>query len=287
MIAAESGGDGVHLGLRLTDRHSRLQRADDVVVLTATEPGCLRPERQREHELCVLGAVQRRHHLARERERRGQHADDLIGLPVHDDRRADHLRIAPVPAHPRAMAKHGRGGGASGVLLGDEQPSGRRACAEHRQQVRGHADRADPFGLSAARQVVVAPDRDGDLFESSMARLDVEVLRRREPVLRDAQPGRTVPEDDQPLGVLVGKRAQQQRARHAEDGRVRPDAERNRQHRRGREAGAGRKRTNRVAGVVQHRVLFVAQPFRAARCSVMQGEALRYVRCALSTPSLT
>ncbi len=244
----------VHLGLRLTGRHAGLQRPDDVVVFTAAELGRLRAERQRQHELGVLGAVERRHHLARQRERRRQHADDLMGQPVHDDGRADDVRIAAVAAHPRAVTEHGGGRGAGQVLLGDEQTPERRARAEHRQQVRGHADGADPLRLASAGQVVVPADRDGDLLESVMPGLDVEVLRRGEPVLRDAQAGRAVPEDDQPVGVLIRKRTQQQCARDAEDGRVRPDAERDREHGRGREAGRSRKRTNRVARVLYHRI---------------------------------
>ena len=60
--------------------HAALQLADDVVVLAVRIVGGVRAERQREHDLGVLGAVQRRHHFARERERRRQHADDLIRL---------------------------------------------------------------------------------------------------------------------------------------------------------------------------------------------------------------
>ena len=84
-------------------------------------------------------------------------------------------------------------------------------------------DRADPLRRALAREVEVGADRDRELLEALVTRTDVEVLRGREPVLRDAEAGRAVPENHQALGVRVGQRPQQQGARDGEDGGVRAD----------------------------------------------------------------
>ena len=49
---------------------------------------------------------------------------------------------------------------------------------------------------------------------------DVEILPEREPVLRDVESGRALPEDRDAIGVRVRKRPQEQRVGDAEDARV-------------------------------------------------------------------
>ncbi len=128
------------------------------------------------------------------------------------------------------------------------------AGAEHRQQVRRHADRADALGLAVAGQVLVAADRERDLLEPAVARPDVEVLRGREPVLHDAEARRAVPEDDEAVGIRVGQRAQQERAGDAEDRGVRADAQRDREHGGEREPGRLPEGPERVAEVLRERL---------------------------------
>ena len=78
---------------------------------------------------------------------------------------------------------------------------------------------------------------------------DVEVLRRREPVLGDVEAGRTVPQNHEPVGVLVAKRMEQQRAGDAEHGGVRADSDRERQDGCCRERRTSGKAAQRIAKV--------------------------------------
>ena len=192
-------------------------------------------------DLGVLRDPERRHHLTRQIERFRQHADDLMGLAVEDERPANRLRVAAVAAHPRPVTEHRGPRRAGHVVFGGEEPARRGAHAEHGKKVRRHTDGADALRVAAVTgQVVVSADRDGELLEALMPRLDVEILCGREPVLRDAEPGRAVPQNGESIGIGVRERPQQQRVRHAENRGVRADAYGQRQH--------GRERKPRAAG---------------------------------------
>ena len=137
----------------------------------------------------------------------------------------------------------GRCGAGSVFSLGEEPPD-RGVCAEQREKIRRDADRPDALRLAAAGQVFVAADRDRHLFEAPARGLDVDILRRRKPVLGDAEAGRAVPENGEPIGVLIGKRPKDERVRDAEDRGVRADAERDRQHGGGDERAIPREPAN-------------------------------------------
>ena len=244
MLAAEARRQRVHPRLGRRGRDAGRQAREDVVVLARADRRRVGPERQRQQQLRLLGAAERRQHVARQREAGRQHADDAIGDAVHDQRPADGGRIPAVAPQPGAVRQQRRAGGAGAILVGGEQAAEGGTDAEHRQQVRRHPDRADAFRLAAAGQVVVAADGERDVGEGAGA-ADVEVLRGREPVLGDAQARRSVPEDDEAIGIGVGQRAEEQRAGDAEDRGVGADAERQRQDggdghtRRGRQRAPG------------------------------------------------
>ena len=238
MIAAQPRRDPVELRLRLVTRYARLQLADDVVVLAVADRGGVGVELQRHDDFRVQGAAERRHHFLGEVEALGEDADHLVRLAVQDQRAPHGARIAAEPAQPGGMSEDRGAAGAGRRVLRPGEPPVRGARAQHRQQVHGRADRAHPLGRAVPGQVVVRSDGDRELLEALVTRLDVEVLRGREPVFRDAQARRAVPEDHEPLRVRVRQRPQQQRARDAEDGGIRADPDRERQHDRHREAGA-------------------------------------------------
>ena len=76
MLAPQPHRQRVELGSRLRDRRARLERRDDVVVLAVPDLRRVGGQRQRQHHLRIVDHAERRHDLARERERRRQHADD-------------------------------------------------------------------------------------------------------------------------------------------------------------------------------------------------------------------
>ena len=252
MLLPQPRGDQIHLGLRRRHGHARLQRADHVVVLAVAASRRGRRQRQRQIDIAVLGDAERGQHLTRQREARLQDADDPARFAVQRDRRADDARIQSIPPRPCAVAEHGGARRARRVFFWCEKAPNRGLRAEHREQIRRRANHANPLWIAAPGQRVVAADRNRDLLEPAVAVLDVEVLRRGKPVLGDVEARRSLPQNDEAVGVLVRQRPQQQRARHAEQGRVGADADGERQHRRQREAGLRHEPANRVPDVLQH-----------------------------------
>src|SRR5215471_19587798 len=64
-----------------------------------------------------------------------------------------------------------------------------------------------------------------------VARLDVEILRGGKPILSDPQSRRTIPQEHEPVWVVVWKRTEEQRISHTEDGGVRTNSDCQRQDR--------------------------------------------------------
>jgi hypothetical protein len=79
-----------------------------------------------------------------------------------------------------------------------------------------------------------------------VAILDIEILGGGKPILRDAQPGRTIPQDHQTVSVLIRQWPQQECADDAKDGGVSADTDGKRQDRSHSEAGAPGKRPESV-----------------------------------------
>ncbi len=211
--------------------------------------------RQRQKDVAVLGHAQRRQHLTRQREMLQQDADDATGLAVERDGTTDDLWVEAIAPRPRTVTEHRRAFRPGRILRGNEQPSKRGLRPQHRQQVGRGTDDADPLGVAAAGERVVTADRDRDLVETGVAVLDVEVLCGGKPVLGDVESGGTLPEDHQPIGVLVRQRAKQQRARDAEERGVGADTDGQRQNRGEREARMRHEPANRVPEIVEHRLL--------------------------------
>src|ERR1700690_1296527 len=80
--------------------------------------------------------------------------------------------------------------------------------------------------------------------------LDVVVLPRRGPILGDSDSRRAQPENRESVGMREGKRLQQQRARDAEDGRVRANSDRERKHNHQRQPRIFQKHPRAVAQIL-------------------------------------
>ena len=99
-------------------------------VLDARRLDFLDPRDRRPH----LG-LQHRHHAG---ERRRRDADDRIGLPVDQQRAAEHAGIAGVVALPEAVGNDRRPRRARSVVVGQQRPAERRLHAEHLEVVAAH-----------------------------------------------------------------------------------------------------------------------------------------------------
>ena len=188
-VAAQPRGDHIELGLGGLDGDAGTKPREQVVILRGADRGCGGRQRQRQEDLAVFHHAQRRQHLPGQGKVRRQHADDLVRFAVQHERRADDRRIGAEPPLPCSMRQHDRSGAARRVVLGHEQSAERGAGAEHRQQIDRHAQGAEPLRLAAAGQGGVGADGNGHVGERALAVSNVEVLRRGEPVLGDAEPG--------------------------------------------------------------------------------------------------
>ena len=144
-------------------------------------------ERQGQQHLSLLGAVERRHHFARQRERSRHHTHHFVRHAIQRDGLAHNAGIGAITARPSAITEE-RGGIATGlVFVGDKQTPDFGAHAQHGQQIGRDADGSYALRLAFAGEVVVAADGDRHLLQTAMAGLDVEVLRGGKPVLGYAQ----------------------------------------------------------------------------------------------------
>lgn len=155
----------------------------------------------------------------------GKDTNYFVGLSINQDRCADRAGIAAKSARPHAVGKDGGGGMAGKIFVGREQAAQSGMHAEHRKKIRRDADGADSFGVTLSSQVIVPADCDREVVEAVVARLDIEILGGRKPVLRNTEAWGTIPEDDQAVGIGVGKRAEQQGVCNAEYGGIRSDTD--------------------------------------------------------------
>ena len=91
---------------------------------------------------------------------------------------AEHALPEPVAQdHDRRLARH--------VVFGQQQPAVQRLRAEQVEQAGRGAQRLDALRLIAPEQRAAAALRDRHLLERAVLVLDVDVLPRRRPVLRE------------------------------------------------------------------------------------------------------
>ncbi len=91
-------------------------------------------------------------------------------------------------------------------------------------------DGPDALRVAVAGEIFIPADGNGHLFQPVMPGFDVEILGGREPILRDIQSRRPIPQNHQAVRVLVRQRPDQQRIRNAEKGSAsaNPDGKRKR-----------------------------------------------------------
>src|ERR1700730_12151071 len=82
----------------------------------------------------------------------------------------------------------------------------------------------------------------------------VDILPRRRPVLRYTDPRRTEPQNCQPVGLGIRQRLEKQGVHHAEDGGVRADADREREHDHAGQREVLAEYAEGVAEVLQHQL---------------------------------
>ncbi len=225
----------VQLAPRVRERDAGLEARDDIVPMRrpAFRQGDAHPT-QWQPEFAA----------ARKSESPRHHTHDGIFAPavgIHGQHPAENVGVASEMSLPQSMTQHGDAITLLAILLRQKRAAQQRLRAEGREQA-GRSVAGVDLGRGVAQHEVEAfaalPARtDGHIGEHRVLRAPIEVIRPAHPLLLDAPLGTALPQRDQPVRLGIRQRPEQHAIDDAEDRRVRPDAQREREHGDGGEAG--------------------------------------------------
>jgi hypothetical protein len=167
----------------------------------------------------------------------GRHdADDLIRLAVQLDRRSHRRRLAREEARPKTVRDDDDVLVSRLVVVALDRSTRLRRHAEHMEPVARDALTRHTLGVAArARQIRAEIRLDGDRLEAARLVAIVTEAGGRNGRFHAVERRIEVLDRHEHPGVAVGQGPQQNRIYDAEDGRVRADAERQRDEHDGRE----------------------------------------------------
>ena len=160
---------------------------------------------------------------------RRQHPDDRVRLVVEENRAVDDRGIRSELVDPEHMAEDDHAILASLVLIGKKRAASLRLNAED-LEVAGRDPRPTKLHrIAAPRERRRAAALGGHEVEDGVIRLPVEEIQRGDAVAVAA--GRLLEDTDDPIGIRVRQRLEQDAVNEAEDRGVGADAERQREDR--------------------------------------------------------
>jgi hypothetical protein len=160
---------------------------------------------------------------------RRHHADHGVRLVVHLNDAAQDVGIAAVPPSPQTVAENYSRRGVGGVFdWGEAAPDSWRK-AEHRHDRRRDRIAANPFRVVVTRERGRAI-RDETNRREGAQRVPVRVVPGCRLDLEDILLWQRLPDKDEPGGIAIGKRAQQDAVEQREYRTVDADSERQRQY---------------------------------------------------------
>jgi hypothetical protein len=197
-------------------------------------------------------------------------ADDLVRLAVDLDGLPDDVGAGREAALPQRMAEHDDTPIARRVGRVDE-PSERRRLLEDGEVISRNLIALHALGLVRTGEVDLPPAEDRHALECLRLVLPVEEVRRRDRFARIRRSFTPFGHDGQTIDVrqLHGERPEDERVEHRERGRVSAEADRERQHNRGRDERIARERPARDANLLDecaHGPISEMSPNRAPAC---------------------
>jgi hypothetical protein len=165
---------------------------------------------------------------------RRQHAHHGERRGVYEQRPAEDGAVRAEPPFPEAVGQQHHPMLSRLLFPGVEGSTQCDVYVEHGKERGGDADAADRFGRRPARprlgegEVPVAPG--GEAIERAALSTPVEEIAGRRIDVEGNLPAIAFVEPDQPIDVRDRGRTEKQRVDHAEDRRVRADAQREREH---------------------------------------------------------
>ncbi len=170
------------------------------------------------------------------------HADDLERMATEGDGTADRVGTSSVLALPEAVTQYRHARTAAHVVGGLQHPTSDGGHAEHVEVIAAHPGAGGAPHRATGRQVECRIEEGEGTGERVLPVADMLPLYIGE---RDAAFAHGQLHDF--LGVLHGERAQHDRVDQAEDRRVGPDPESERQHRDQGKPGIRTERPRRIA----------------------------------------
>ena len=181
--------------------------------------------------------------------------DHREATAIKGQRLIEYVRVAAESALPQPVTQDHNRICAWFVFVVGEDAASRSVHSHARKHISRDLRTDEALGLAISSQVETLAAIDADVFERAVLLAPVDEVR-----IRDRHPFQlraAFTQDDQALGIGVGKRAKQQgarvRARHtdAEDRRIGSDAKSQSKHGDDREPGILKQHPNSVAQVLQ------------------------------------
>jgi hypothetical protein len=238
-LAAQARRDRRHLRLRLRQRHTVAQSADDGDHVV--QPDLLL---RIDHERCPDVAA------GEHGERRGRDADDRVVNPVQRQRSADEPGIAAEPPTPDSFSDHHDVRRTGTVVALGECATGDWDQAEHRHQRRRDRPSGELLRIAdtAHRE---GPEADGGEPKRPGLLLPRQIIESGGGEARDVQRVVFLRHLHQPVRLLEWQRPQQDRVDDGEDGGVRADRERDGENYRSTEDRRAPQRADRISEIVR------------------------------------
>src|SRR5438034_6609321 len=233
----ETPADRVHLLLRLPERNPRFESRKDAKRIARALRGA-RSEVQRRRHLGLRGPERREAKLRR------HNADHRVGLAVQRDRLPGDIRIAAKTPLPHWIAEHEDAVVAGLQVFGLKRASHERFDAKNLEHPLAKPDAGNGLGPVAARQRSTPSLRGSHPLETPALGAPVQKVRRRGRVPAMVQ------NRDDAFRLAVSEGLEQHAANDAENRSVRPNAERQRQHRDRGEARASGQHPQTVTSVL-------------------------------------
>jgi hypothetical protein len=160
---------------------------------------------------------------------RGQNAHNAIRFAIQSYVAADEARIGAEARHPDVVRENHELVGVGRRLCLGEGSSENRLPSERAEERRRHRKRPELLRLTARHEADAARREERRVLDRRRLRPPVDVVRNRDAGLPQPHQRVRVPDEHQPVGMGVGQRREQRLVDEAENRRIRPDPQRERQ----------------------------------------------------------
>src|ERR1035438_2572478 len=178
---------------------------------------------------------------------RRHHARDGKRLGIERDLPPDDVGIGGKTVAPQPVAQNRLLSVAGDLVVGVELMPARGVQSQHVEKPGSHLEACEALRLAGAGKLQIGARETGQGFEGTIARAKIAKVERVQRKLGVAGAVEEYAHDT--VGLGIGKRPQQHAVDDAEDGAIRADGERQREHNHHGEAGVLAQRAQRVSQV--------------------------------------